>query len=112
MQAPYQQKNDIDCEVPIVECEQSSWTGSPLDTSYYNSGKNFYYSIKQVEGLNTSDQEYSIFLSDLIHPQSNKKINLATIGEELGQRTYLIERSLDIKTKTKRYDSFKKSFRY
>jgi outer membrane protein OmpA-like peptidoglycan-associated protein len=101
-------KNDIDCEVPIVECEQSSWTGSPLDTSYYNSGKNFYYSIKQVEGLNTSDQEYSIFLSDLIHPQSNKKINLATIGEELGQRTYLIERSLDIKTKTKRYDSFKK----
>ena len=105
---PINKKNDLDCEVPIVECEQTQWSGVPLDTSYYNKGKSFYYRIKQVDGLNTDDQEYAIFLSDIIHPQSKKKINFATVGEELGQRTYLIESSTDKNSKTKRYDSFRK----
>jgi len=105
---PINKKNNVDCEIPVVECEQTQWTGTPLDTTHYNNGKNYYYSIEQVIGLNTSDQEYSIMLSDVVHPKSNQQINFATIGEELGQRTYLIENEIDKNSNTKSKDRFRR----
>ena len=47
---PFDKDKSIDCEVPLPQCLPTEWLGKSLDTTYYNSDKNYYYQIKQVEG--------------------------------------------------------------
>lgn len=88
---PYNMQKNIDCSVPVPECTQSQWQGTPLDTSYYNSNKNYFYVIKQVDGLNTIKQEYSILLDENVSSISdNKFVGYATISNYEGQNIYSI----------------------
>ena len=97
----------IDCEVPQPQCLPTQWAGSAIDTSYNNAGKNYYYQIKQVAGLNTEKQEYGIYLKDVLYSTSkNQKAMFATISKDDNQRIYYINQGVDQLTGTKASDIF------
>jgi outer membrane protein OmpA-like peptidoglycan-associated protein len=84
-------EKDINCTVPEPQCYQSPWRGTPLDTSIYNSGKNYYYVISQVEGLNTAREEYAILLDENATSASNGEyVGYATIASNGGQYVHSI----------------------
>ncbi len=104
---PFNKDKSIDCEVTPPQCLPTEWMGKPLDTTYYNSDKNYYYQIKQVEGLNTEKQEYSIYLDDVVYSMGKKqKATFATISKENNQRIYHINQGFDPRTGTKASDKF------
>lgn len=104
---PFNKDKSIDCEVTPPQCLPMEWMGKALDTTYYNSGKNYYYQIKQVEGLNTEKQEYGVYLNDVVYSSSkNKKATFATISKDKNQRIYNISQGIDPRTGTKASDNF------
>lgn len=104
---PFNKDKSIDCEVTPPQCLPTQWSGNAMDTSYYNMGKNYYYQIKQVAGLNTEKQEYGVYLNDVIYSTSkNQKANFATISKDNNQRIYYINPGIDQLTGTKASDIF------
>lgn len=104
---PFNKDKFIDCEVTPPQCLPTEWMGKAIDTSYYNNGKNYYYQIKQVEGLNTAKQEYGVYLKDVVYSIGKKqKATFATISKEKEQKIYHIYQGFDQLTGTKANDKF------
>ncbi len=104
---PFNKDKSIDCEVTPPQCLPTEWMGKAIDTSYYNNGKNYYYQIKQVAGLNTPKQEYGIYLKDVVYSIGKKqKATFATISKGNEQRIYNIKQGYDQLTGTKASDNF------
>lgn len=104
---PTNKTKDLDCEVAQPVCAATLWNGKSMDTSYYNSPKNFYYQIVQVDGLNTENQEFSIYLNESIYSNSKKqKANFATISDGSQQRLFSIENAKSKQNNTQMRDAF------
>lgn len=98
----------MNCDLPEQKCSPTEWNGTKFDTSYYNSGKNYYYVLKQVEGLNSHNQEYSVYLEDAVYSNDLKqKAYFATISDGTNQRIFSIDKMFDKKTMTQSNDKFK-----
>lgn len=105
---PLDKDKSIDCDVIPPQCLPTMWMGKAIDTSFYNGNKNYYYQIKQVEGLNTQQQEYSIYLNNVVYSIGKKqKANFATITKDKNQRIYHIQQDFDPLTGTLESDRFK-----
>ncbi len=104
---PFDRDKSIDCEVPLPQCLPTEWMGKSIDTTYYNSDKNYYYQIKQVEGLNTEKQEYGIYLNNVVYSIGKKqKATFATISNGNNQSIYHINQGVDPLTGTLANDKF------
>lgn len=104
---PFNKEKSIDCEVIPPQCLPTEWMGKALDTSFYNNGKNYYYQIKQVEGLNTPKLEYGIYLNDVVYSIGKKqKATFVTISKDDKQRIFNINQGFDQLTGTKSSDKF------
>lgn len=104
---PFNKDKSIDCEVTPPLCLPTEWMGKAIDTSFYNSDKNYYNQIKQVEGLNTDKQEYGVYLNDVVYSIGKKqKATFVTISKDKNQRIYNIRQDFDPRTGTKASDKF------
>lgn len=57
----YSKPKDLNCIVPIQNCNQNEWKGQELDTSYSSSKVNgYYYKISAVENINSENNEFAI----------------------------------------------------
>lgn len=100
-------EKNLDCDINTPICSSKEWKGTNFDTTFYNAGKIYYYNIRQVKGLNTEKQEYSIYLNDAIYSvSSNQKAYFATISDGSSQRIYSIEKGYDKNTTTQSNDNF------
>lgn len=104
---PINKEKILDCEVPTPQCATTLWDGVSLDTTYFNSGKNYYYQIKQVKGLNTEVQEYAIYLNESVFSISNKqKAKFATISDKNNQRLFSIDNARSKENGTELRDAY------